>query len=625
MTSRAQQHSPNSTTDAVVADFKQQAPPHALRAHPPSGRACFAILALGTLFVAIGYADGRNGTGTGQIWYWAGEIISFTSLAIAATSSALTTRARVWLVLAQAVQQSFVRWMYSPLFFSFPDELLHWTTATDILRTHHLFHVNTGLPVSPVFPGLEVITTAFASMTHLSLFTAGEIVAAVGHCALPVAVFLLIRRVIHNDRIAMVAVVVYAVNPQQPSFASEFIYENPGLLFMAVALYAALPRGRWSATEAVACVLCLAAVVVTHHVTAVVTIVLLFAFGVGTAVSGRFDIRAKRLLWLAAAATAWAAIWVWSVGSAVVGYLSAPINTIAAGIASAGKQKGATVRLPAGAGSLLGRTLSELAAVITVGLLVAVVVILRRRRDGVIDRSGDRPLMLVFTGLAFSYFFILIVRQLASDGAELSTRLLTYASIFTAFAGAIALVSPLGRPLSPLRRGSAIVLMLVIFLGSMTGGWPPQWELLPGRHRVDGFEAGVDRANTLAAKWFGANVPRGQTVACDFTVCSLLGAYADAHVAGNVSAAYYALRFNSSVRTVLRDAGVDYLFVDMRLATQIPITGQYFPNDIQGNKHVRPISQVALIKFDHAPGVNLVYDNGVVRIYDVRRVSHHGS
>ena len=49
---------------------------------------------------------------------------------------------------------------YSPDQFRFLDEFQHVQTAQTILTTHHLFHVNTSLPVSPQYPGLEIITSA---------------------------------------------------------------------------------------------------------------------------------------------------------------------------------------------------------------------------------------------------------------------------------------------------------------------------------------------------------------------------------------------------------------------------------------------------------------------------------
>ena len=60
---------------------------------------------------------------------------------------------------------------------------------------HHLFHTNPLLPVSPVFPGLELLTTALVSVSHVGLFPAGLIIVATSHVALAAAMFYLFRRV----------------------------------------------------------------------------------------------------------------------------------------------------------------------------------------------------------------------------------------------------------------------------------------------------------------------------------------------------------------------------------------------------------------------------------------------
>src|SRR6202043_1947605 len=58
----------------------------------------------------------------------------------------------------------------SPLGFSAFDEFLHWRTAEDIMSYGRLFTSNELLPVSPLYPGLEIVTTAIANMTGLSIF-----------------------------------------------------------------------------------------------------------------------------------------------------------------------------------------------------------------------------------------------------------------------------------------------------------------------------------------------------------------------------------------------------------------------------------------------------------------------
>src|SRR5258706_420835 len=82
-----------------------------------------------------------------------------------------------------------VKVMYSPLSFSGYDEFLHWLTADNITRTGHLFSENALLPVSPDYPGLEIVTNALSTMSSLSTFNAGIIVIGVARLVMILSLF----------------------------------------------------------------------------------------------------------------------------------------------------------------------------------------------------------------------------------------------------------------------------------------------------------------------------------------------------------------------------------------------------------------------------------------------------
>src|SRR5204862_1717261 len=84
-----------------------------------------------------------------------------------------------------------VQFMISPLYFASFDGSLHWHTADDILRTRHLFSENTMLPVSPYYPGLEIVTNAISTITGLSTFCACVIVISAYILLILLSLFLL--------------------------------------------------------------------------------------------------------------------------------------------------------------------------------------------------------------------------------------------------------------------------------------------------------------------------------------------------------------------------------------------------------------------------------------------------
>ena len=578
--------------------------------------AVVAGMGVGTALVALAYAGGRTQHQGSEISFWAGEFICFAALAVGLFSRELSRNQRFALLLLQAAQQSFVRWMYSPLFFSYPDELLHWITAGNILTTHHLFHANAALSASPGFPGLEEISTALVWLSHAGLFPSGSLVAGVGHIAVSGAIFLLFERVSGNPRLAGVATALFAATPGEPSFTSLFVYENPALLLAVVGLYAALAKNRRAAIEVVPLVLCLGAVVVTHHLTAAIVVGALIGLGFLIAVQTRMGAAARWLLFSALALACWLAVWATTYGSAAVKYLSGPLGSTLTALFTGGTRAsggGATLQ-PSGT-TTIARLLTEGSTVLTALLVViAVVLVVRSRKD-----VGTQPALLAFTVLGLSFFAVLGIRVLAANGAEFATRLLVYSALFYALGAAVVLTRSwrLAGRWSLLTRGATLGLMLLLFIGGINTGWPPQWELLPGTFHVDGSESGVDRQDMTAATWFKEHVGTRKVVACDFTLCSLLTAYAGAVVQGHFASVYYAPHIDASVIGTLRQAGTQYLLVDRRLAQGIePAVQPFSPAQPYG----RPPSLRALRKFASAPRVSLIYDSGPIQIYDVRRL-----
>ena len=74
------------------------------------------------------------------------------------------------LVMVFTVSEYLVTICYSPAAFTYADELSHWRTTVNILHTGKLFTANYVLPISPHYPGLEVLTSALVSVTGLSVF-----------------------------------------------------------------------------------------------------------------------------------------------------------------------------------------------------------------------------------------------------------------------------------------------------------------------------------------------------------------------------------------------------------------------------------------------------------------------
>ena len=95
--------------------------------------------AIGVLVVAVAYTAGRLGH-SGAPWadwaYWIGQLLILTPVAARMLSRrSLAGGETVTLVVVLTVAEYLVKVCYSPVAFTYADELMHWRTATDIIQT----------------------------------------------------------------------------------------------------------------------------------------------------------------------------------------------------------------------------------------------------------------------------------------------------------------------------------------------------------------------------------------------------------------------------------------------------------------------------------------------------------
>ena len=377
--------------------------------------AAISVAALGVLVIALSFAAGRAEAAGADALLWAGRLLIWIPLMLLAVAGGVPGHHRLAALVTQAATQSLVKWMYSPRDFRFPDELLHVRTSLEVAAHGTLSVENPVLPISPAFPGLEAITDALASVGDMSIFTAGSIVAAVAHVALAAAVFglaRLARLAGLGDRHAAIAALVFAVAPQQPMFNAMFIYLTPALLLMVGALSLALDSRAPRRLTAILSLACVAGVIVTHHVTALVTLLLL-ALGAVVAAARADRDRARRLAMLTTGGVALAAGWLVTREGEVVRYLADPLLATIGGTSDAAQGEAELTSASPGAFALV----LAYSAFAVAGILVAIGALALWRRGGSVRRWAAVG--------SVGYFAVLGGRVLTGDG-ELATRAMTY-------------------------------------------------------------------------------------------------------------------------------------------------------------------------------------------------------
>jgi hypothetical protein len=594
-------------------------------------------MAAGVLVISAAYAAGRAGTANAA-WvaaYWLGEAVVFAPLVWRlASGPALGRPEAAGLVLALATATYLVKVCYSPAAFGFPDELEHWRTTATLLSTHHLFGVNYLLPVSAVYPGLEVATGAVSAVTGLPVFVAGLVVAGLAHLLFTAALFVMFRLVSGSPRIAAVACAIYAANPHYQVFDAIYGYQTLALAFFGLALVAVLIRW-WPLA-----IVFTAATVVTHHITSYLLVTFLLLIAV---VRGVLHRRAEiPVAALALGCVGFIALWVGFVATGTGSYLAAPLHSFADGLS------GIFTAQSAGSGATTpqGPPADRLAGYAATGLIMF----------GLpfgwwqIWRTQRHRTWAVALGIGSAVYYVLAVLRITTpDGAEIAGRGMTFVFIPVAYTLAIALAGP-GRaairriyswsnPVDvttmgtghagcdndgvarrawrlPFRWAGVVTAggaAAILLAGGITSGWPPYWERLPGNYVVDGFESGITPEGIAAANWARDNLGPGNRIAADFTNYLLLGSYGDQNPVGTLDTLYCDPVWTEADALLAREQDIGYLLVDLRMSEQRSVTGGYFTEAAPACPS--PIPKQDLTKFDRTPGFDRIYDSGDIVIY----------
>ena len=290
------------------------------------------LCCLAVLMIAVAFAsERRDGSAPASLVYWAGQLLLFGTVTVAALARGVNRCGRLGAVMMFTVAEYAIKWMHSPTQLRFPDELQHWQTTLGMLESDRLFPANTSLPISPVFPGLEAIAVFVMRVTGLEFFPTAIGVGLVCTLLATGAVWCLAERVTTRADIAAVVTLLYLLNPHHGFFTSSYLYVTPALAFLFVLLLKLadlLFASRARRSDARLGTIAGLALVVTHHVTLMIGLALLVAAGLATLVVPR--LRPRRWpVWVLVAPIVFASLlWVSVIATGVVSYLRNPIEEL---------------------------------------------------------------------------------------------------------------------------------------------------------------------------------------------------------------------------------------------------------------------------------------------------------
>jgi len=164
----------------------------------------------------------------------------------------------------------------------------------------------------------------------------------------------------------------------------------------------------------------------------------------------------------------------------------------------------------------------------------------------------------------------------------------------------------------------------VIFLGGVLLESGPVFSNLPGPYLVVADQRSVEPEGIQAASWALTHLGPNNRVATDRINQMLMSTFGDQRIVDSsvdgvdIAPVFFSSHIGPGEVAILRQARVRYLVVDLRLSTALPLEGYYYDQyENDSLPLTSPISREALTKFDTVPGINRIFDNGDIVIYDV--------
>ncbi len=581
------------------------------------------FVATGIFFVALGNIVGRIDRPDAQVYFWVGLIFIVLPVVVRFFSYSVSHVEAVGLLILYSIGTFATSYLRTPDFFRSFDESLHWRTAYDILQLKHLFTYNSMLPISPLYPGLESVTTALVNMTGLSINNAAHLVIFISRVLMMLSLYLLYEQITESIRASGLGALVYSGSSTFVFFHTQYAYETMALPIAVLCLFLLVRQAKGVSQPwlwKIFIGLVLFTIVPTHHVTTYVLIGLLAVWTGADIFVVMFGAKSANIGWAAFILVAMVWFWVGVMSPNTIDYLTPIINgsfnsfynliTGQSGVRTLFENN-------AGQGGLIFEKLTGIASVL---VLTAIIPIglwhawLKHRRESFV---------VMLSLLAASYPLLPLMR-LSGGSWQLSNRLSGSVFIGLGLIAAFALAEfPVPSRLVHLRLWAGVLGVMIIFLGGVIAGAPRDSRLAQS-YRPAAEERSVDNQGIHAAEWVRSALHPGNPVMSDRIGSQLLGSYGVQRVITNlsdrvsVSGIFLRFELTEEERDILQKTQTRYLLIDRRITTARPILGMYY----ESWEHLivlftPPPSISVLNKFDYLPGVSRIYDSGDIVIYDV--------
>ncbi len=610
--------------------------------------------ALGLLVIAYAYGHTRNeGTARLRTYFYPGIILLFAPTAIRLLTPSVSRAERIILVCIGGMFCYLIKPLTSPLHFYLYDEFLHWLTGNDITASTHFFTPNPLLPVSPYYPGLEIVTSAFRMLSGLDSFNTSLILIGVARLMMTLTLFALNEELFQSARTASIATLLYMINPHYIFFDTQYAYESLALPLALVVLFIMTPyqamciqltrlnalssskislfasstvrvktdlkklRGERRAMSVMALIV-LSAVVFTHHATDFFFIALLILWAVIFSFLRLVPIYRSHLLWLAIAGIVLSIAWINAPNNPVVPYLVGFLSSV---FNHTGKHF-TPIAVNGYSALPWEKNLGQYGTYFTMACIPLGLFCCWQRY-----RSHALAWMLSITALGLIGTLPL---KTSDNGIQLADRAsaVLYIPVGSVLAVFIVQFWPI-RKLNWIHISLITSVMTALFMAGYILSGGSGYGSPPTPYVVGADSRSIEIDGIQAATWAYTYLGPHKRVGTDRTNQLLMATFGDQRIvvsiADHVDIApiFFALTLDSDTLTLMKQSRLSYLVIDERMSRAPPVVGSYIEKIEPGAfQHYTPVSLQALTKFDTIPKINKLFDDGSIVIYDVRGLTH---
>lgn len=598
------------------------------------------IASAGILLLSLSYSAGRIDSSWSDTVFWAGLVTLIAPLAFRLMAGHMSRQEGAAIVLIAALGFYLVSYLRSPLAVVQFDEFLHWRTANDMLRSGRLFEPNPILPISPLYPGLEIATTALVNLTGLDIFHAGVVLVGAARMLLALGLFNLFMHITHSAKVSVAAALLYMGNTTFMYFDAQFGYESlalPVAIFVACALVnrdvAQDPsvRNGWI----VAAVFGMLVVAITHHVTSF----LLMLFLVGWKLTGLFLVRGKGrrldIPWIVIglaiiANVVWISLIWHELYDYFFGIFGSAYEQVQKMVSSSGTGGRRELFKAAATG---GRTASILERLVGLGSVGLIMLGLPIGLWAYWQRYRRNVLVTLFALVALGYPVTLAMRFGGESAWQIANR--SSGFLYIALGCVIGLGLVEATPPRWLRVPSWLrldrmmlsgALIVVVVLGGIIAGSSPTTRI-PGPYLVAAEERSYESQGRFAALWARDYLGPGNLMIADRTNSQLMLSYGEQYVLTEKqgvikSGIFLSKKLEGENLQLFENGVVRYVVVDRRIeGSTTPVSGYFFepwerlvvPDAYSDSSSIDPQS---LDKFIDTPGIGRIFDGGDLQIYD---------